>query len=225
MKRDFHFRVSLFSIPVKSEIIKVKIPLRAITRHEIKRIGSKLVNNNHVCMFTRATFKVNLSYAPWCVVVILKITPLARCARLIERPGKLPVLSTRLIVRRVFSHQRVHTFFPPFTPISLFFFSLPLVYSRPRIRISLIPLPLFNICTRARIVSLSFNDIVDPSSRQPTCVRHWVKAKAKNLQGYFPLCFSPSSFRCSFSIDLNIDILFFLFVPFLRRGAKFLRVM
>lgn len=76
-----------------------------------------------------------------------------------------------------------------------------------------------------RIVSLSFNDIVDPSSRQPTCVRHWVKAKAKNLQGYFPLCFSPSSFRCSFSIDLNIDILFFLFVPFLRRGAKFLRVM
>lgn len=63
------------------------------------------------------------------------------CARLIERPGKLPVLSTRLIVRRVFSHQRVHVFppFSPFTPISLFF--SPLVYSRPvtGICISLIP--------------------------------------------------------------------------------------
>lgn len=225
MKRDFHFRV--FSIPVKSEIIKVKIPLRAITRHEIKRIGSKLVNNNHVCMFTRATFKVNLSHAPWCVVVILKITPLARCARLIERPGKLPVLSTRLIVRRVFSHQRVHTFFPPFTPISLFFFfpSFGLQPTQDSHFSNSSPAFQHLHARNPRIVSLSFNDIVDPSSRQPTCVRHWVKAKAKNLQGYFPLCFSPSSFRCSFSIDLNIDILFFLFVPFLRRGAKFLRVM
>lgn len=125
---------------------------------------------------------------------------------------------------RFFPSTRPH-FFPSLYAYFIIFFPLPLVYNRPRIRISLIPLPFFNICTRARIVSLSFNDIVDPSSRQPTCVRHWVKAKAKNLQGYFPLCFSPSSFRCSFSIGLNIDILFFLFVPFLLRGTKFLRVM
>lgn len=200
MKRDFHFRVSLFSIPVKSEIIKVKIPLRAITRHEIKRIGSKLVNNNHVCMFTRATFKVNLSHAPWCVVVILKITPLARCARLIERPGKLPVLSTRLIVRRVFSHQRVHTFFPPFTPISLFFFSLPLVYSRPRIRISLIPLPLFNICTRAILVSSRYRLTISSIPRAGSLLAFVIgsKPKPKTCRDIFHFAFLPPLFVVRF---------------------------
>lgn len=135
-----------------------------------------------------------------CVVVILKITP--SWLREINRtPGQTSVLSTRLIVRRVFSHQRVHIFFFfPFTPISLrFFFPHPLWFTAepsPDLHFSNSSTsPLFNICIpmharSSSIVSLSFNDIVPRVGSLLGFVIGSQLAKAKNLQGYFRQIFS-----------------------------------
>lgn len=138
MDEERGFRASLFH-SWKSEII----PLGDYSaRNKKKRVRSCWITITYTCLL--APHSKSTCHAP-CVVVILKITP--SWLREINRtPGQTSVLSTRLIVRRVFSHQRVHIFFFfSFTPISLRFF-FPILFglqrNRHRICISLIPRPL-----------------------------------------------------------------------------------
>lgn len=123
--------------------------------------------------------------------------------REINRTGKLPVLSTRLIVRRVFSHQRVHVFPPffPFTPISLFF--SPLVYSRPvtGICISLIPPAFQHLHARSSSIDshryrLTISFLEQTAYLRSSLGRNWPKPKI--CRDIFLSLVVPS--RCSFSI-------------------------
>lgn len=194
MDEERGFRASLFH-SWKSEII----PLGDYSaRNKKKRVRSCWITITYTCLL--APHSKSTCHAP-CVMVILKITP--SWLREINRtPGQTSVLSTRLIVRRVFSHQRVHIFFF-FSSLRLFhyvfFFSHPLWFTAepsPDLHFSNSSTsPLFNICIpmharSSSIVSLSFNDIVPRVGSLLGFVIGSQLAKAKNLQGYFRQIFS-----------------------------------
>lgn len=95
---------------------------------------------------------------------------------------------------RFFPSTRPH-FFPSLYAYFIIFFPLPLVYSRPRIRISLIPLPLFNICTHARY-RLTISSIPRAGSLLAFVIGS--KPKPKTCRDSFHFAFLPPLFVVRF---------------------------